>query len=62
MAGAQVHTCPTTPSGAPDARGTHTAHVRMKTRRKRSPRDGGASTEPFLYLPSAALGHTAIGA
>jgi hypothetical protein len=34
MAGAQVHACPTAPSGVPDARGTHTTHVRMKTRRK----------------------------
>src|SRR5215212_11023217 len=35
MAGIQVHACPRTPSGAPDARGTHTTQVRMKTRRKK---------------------------
>src|SRR5215211_1911821 len=35
MAGIQVHACPTTPKGAPDARGTHTTQVRMKTRRKK---------------------------
>src|SRR5215203_3217121 len=35
IAGAQVHAWPAAPSGAPDARGTHTTHVIMKTRRKK---------------------------
>src|ERR687893_79035 len=34
-AGDQVHACPKTPSGAPEARGTHTTHAITKTSRKK---------------------------
>jgi len=35
MVGAQVHTCPTTPTGTPAARGTHTMHVIPNVKRKK---------------------------
>lgn len=50
MVGAQVHTCPTTPTGTPAARHTHTMHVIPRVRRKRSLRGGVGSTEPLPYL------------
>src|SRR3712207_170327 len=51
-AGTHVHSCPTTPTGTPAARGTHTAHVMAKTRTKKAA-SGRLRIDLTTFLPPA---------